>query len=166
MAQVTGQSVAGHDSVPVFPSAAIIQSVEFLGRLSRDELFGRMARAHCLVVPSVREGWGLVITEANGVGTPAVGYDAPGIRDAIRPGRTGLLAPAGDARALGELAVQMLADPDRYAEMRRESRRWAGCFSWDATAEILMRLVRERVRPAPTSIREEVAVGAGFAAVE
>jgi glycosyltransferase involved in cell wall biosynthesis/O-antigen/teichoic acid export membrane protein len=142
------------------------EGVEFLGRLSRDELFGRMARAHCLLVPSVREGWGLVITEANGVGTPAVGYDAPGIRDAIRPGRTGLLAPAGDPRALGELAVQMLADAGRYEEMRRESRRWAGCFSWDATADLLMRLVRERVRPAPIVIREEVAVGAGLAAVE
>ena len=142
------------------------EGVEFLGRLSREELFGRMARAHCLLVPSVREGWGLVITEANGVGTPAVGYDAPGIRDAIRPGRTGLLAPAGDPRALGELAVGMLADAQRYQEMRRESRRWAGCFTWDATAELLMRLVRERVRPAPIIVREEVAVVAGLAAVE
>jgi len=50
--------------------------------------------------------------------------------------------------------------------MRRESRRWAGCFSWDATAELLMRLVRERVRPDPIIVREEVAVVAGLAAVE
>ncbi|MEA2520851.1 MAG: hypothetical protein QOI81_497, partial [Actinomycetota bacterium] len=140
--------------------------VEFLGRLSRDELFGRMAQAHCLLVPSVREGWGLVITESNGVGTPAVGYDAPGIRDAIRPGRTGLLAPAGEPRGLGERAVEMLSDPVRYEEMRAESRRWAGCFSWDATAEILMRLVRERVRPAPITISGGVDLDAGLAAVE
>jgi hypothetical protein len=52
--------------------------VEFLGRVSRQEMYERMARAHCLLVPSLREGWGLVITEANSVGTPAAGYDAPG----------------------------------------------------------------------------------------
>ena len=64
---------------------------ELLGRLSRRELYERMARAHCLLVPSVREGWGLVVVEANAVGTPAVGYDVRGIRDSIRPGETGVL---------------------------------------------------------------------------
>ena len=45
------------------------------------------------LVPSVREGWGMVITEANAVGTPAVGYDVPGIRDAIRRAGRGSWRP-------------------------------------------------------------------------
>jgi glycosyltransferase involved in cell wall biosynthesis len=117
--------------------------VEFLGRVSRQEMYERMARAHCLLVPSLREGWGLVITEANSVGTPAAGYDAPGIRDAIRPGRTGMLAATGDPRALADAALALIGDPEGYAAMCREARRWAECFSWDATAEMLLRMLRE-----------------------
>jgi glycosyltransferase involved in cell wall biosynthesis/O-antigen/teichoic acid export membrane protein len=139
--------------------------VEFLGRVSREEMYERMARAHCLLVPSVREGWGLVITEANGVGTPAVGYDAPGIRDAIRPGRTGVLVPAGDPRALADAAVALVGEPEAYESMRREARRWADCFTWDATAELLLRVLRERTREPSIRVVGEV-THAGLAAAE
>jgi glycosyltransferase involved in cell wall biosynthesis/O-antigen/teichoic acid export membrane protein len=146
--------------------AAAPDGVEFLGHLSRQEMYERMARAHCLLVPSLREGWGLVITEANGVGTPAVGYDAPGIRDAIRPGRTGMLAPPGDPRALADAAVSVIGDPDAYELMRREARRWADCFTWDATAELLLRVLQERAGRLAVRLPEGVTTDADLAAVE
>jgi glycosyltransferase involved in cell wall biosynthesis/O-antigen/teichoic acid export membrane protein len=138
------------------------EGVEFLGRVSREEMYERMARAHCLLVPSVREGWGLVITEANGVGTPAVGYDAPGIRDAIRPGRTGTLVAAGDPLALGDAAVELIRNEEGYASVCREALRWAECFTWDTTAELLLRVLKERVVD-PVG---EVALRADLVAVE
>ncbi len=49
-----------------------------------------MSRAHIILVPAVREGLGLVVTEANALGTPAVGYDVPGLRDSIRHAKTGI----------------------------------------------------------------------------
>jgi glycosyltransferase involved in cell wall biosynthesis len=50
-----------------------------------------LSRAHIILVPAVREGWGLVVTEANAMGTPAIGYDdVPGLRDSIRHGETGI----------------------------------------------------------------------------
>ncbi len=115
---------------------------ELLGRLPRRQLYERMAAAHCLLVPSVREGWGLVVIEANSVGTPAVGYDIPGVRDSIRPGRTGLLAPAGDPRLLAEQALELIADAETYERMRLEAIGWAESFSWDETANALLGLVQ------------------------
>ena len=136
--------------------------VEVLGRVSRDELYERMARAHCLLVPSVREGWGLVITEANAVATPAVGYAVAGIRDAIRDGRTGLLVTPGDPQALGRAAADLLLDPERYEQMQIEAERWGTCFSWDLTAELFLEIVKERVHAGRADRME--AVGAGLAA--
>jgi glycosyltransferase involved in cell wall biosynthesis len=107
-----------------------------------------------------------VITEANSVGTPAVGYDAPGIRDAIRPGRTGMLAPSGDPLALAEAALSLIGDPDAYASMCREARRWAECFSWDATAEMLLRMLRDCSVIVPDAPDLGVRPHAGVAAVE
>jgi glycosyltransferase involved in cell wall biosynthesis/O-antigen/teichoic acid export membrane protein len=136
--------------------------IEILGRIPREELYERMARAHCLLVPSVREGWGMVITEANAVGTPAAGYDVPGIRDAIRPSRTGLLAPAGDAASLGRLAADLVLDRERYERMCAEAVTWGRCFSWDVTAELFLEIVHDRVRSSATRGME--AVGAELAA--
>ena len=121
---------------------------ELLGRLPRDELYERMARAHCLLVPSVREGWGLVVIEANSVGTPAIGYDIPGVRDSIRPSRTGVLATPGDPDALAREAVALLEDQERYEAMREAAVAWAKNFSWDATAEQLLEGARSAAAPA------------------
>jgi glycosyltransferase involved in cell wall biosynthesis len=57
--------------------------VEFLGRVSDAEKHDRLRRAHALLVTSVREGWGLVVTEAAAVGTPSFGYNVAGLCDSI-----------------------------------------------------------------------------------
>lgn len=120
------------------------EDAELLGHLPRMELLERMARAHCLLVPSVREGWGLVVIEANSVGTPAVGYDVAGLRDSIRDGETGLLATAGDPESLAHRAISLVADASVYQAVQRQAVEWAARFSWDVTADQLLELV-ERV---------------------
>jgi glycosyltransferase involved in cell wall biosynthesis len=126
-------------------SKTLPEGGQMLGYLSRDELYRRMARAHCLLVPSVREGWGLVVIEANSVGTPAVGYDVPGIRDSIRDGRTGLLANAGDTMALANQALSLVSDVDRFLLVRSQAIEWSKDFSWRSTASNLMALIQEGV---------------------
>jgi glycosyltransferase involved in cell wall biosynthesis len=58
--------------------------VHFLGRLSQDEKNRHVSSAHALVATSVREGWGLVVTESAILGTVTVAYDVPGLRDSVR----------------------------------------------------------------------------------
>ena len=66
--------------------------VTLLGHVSHEERQSRLARAHILVATTVREGWGLNVSEASAVGTPTIGYDAPGLRDSI-PMSGGLVVP-------------------------------------------------------------------------
>jgi glycosyltransferase involved in cell wall biosynthesis len=49
-----------------------------------------LSRAHIILAAAVREGWGLIVTEANAMGTLAIGYNVPGLRDSIRHGETGI----------------------------------------------------------------------------
>ena len=80
--------------------------VFMLGRVSLEERNSRVAQATALVATSVREGWGLVVSEAAAVGTVTVGYDVPGLRDSIMASG-GVLAPA-DPVLLGEVLAQTL----------------------------------------------------------
>lgn len=60
--------------------------VIFTGKVSFEERNKIMARCLAIIVPSVREGWGLIVTEANANGTLAITYDVPGLRDANKKG--------------------------------------------------------------------------------
>ena len=121
------------------------EGAELLGYVSREELYDRMSRAHVLLVPSVREGWGLVVIEANSVGTPAVAYDVPGLRDSVRDRLTGRIVTAGEPEALAREALSLLADAAQYREMSLRAIEWAQQFSWDETARQLLEVVTESV---------------------
>jgi glycosyltransferase involved in cell wall biosynthesis len=81
--------------------------VQFFGYADHGRKFDLMKRAHAVLVPGMREGWGLVVTEANSCGTPAIGYDIVGHRGSIRHGEIGLLVertPQAMARAVISVA--------------------------------------------------------------
>jgi glycosyltransferase involved in cell wall biosynthesis len=65
-----------------------------------------------VVLPSHREGFGLVLLEGAAMALPVVGTNIPGCRDALVHGVTGLLVPARDTPALEGALAQYLGDPD------------------------------------------------------
>ena len=120
----------------------VADGVTFLGRASEGEKAQALAAADVLVGTSVREGWGLTITEAALRGTPAVVYDIPGFRDAVIPYRTGYLVNAIPV-ALADGVRLLIADPIRYAEMQHAAFEGAVVRTVDDTAaafeEVLVR---------------------------
>jgi glycosyltransferase involved in cell wall biosynthesis len=77
---------------------------QFLGRVSTAEREARLTRAHVLVSASVREGWGLTVSEASLCGTPAIAYDAPGLVDSVPASGGHLVDPHPDALATALVA--------------------------------------------------------------
>ena len=73
--------------------------VTFFGRVDEQQKHELLARAHVLIATSLREGWGLGVTESAQVGTPAVGYDVPGLRDSLAAHGGAAVAPSPGALA-------------------------------------------------------------------
>jgi len=58
--------------------------IEYLGSVTREQKIDLMRKANLLLVTSVKEGWGLIVTEAATQGTPAIVYDVDGLRDNVK----------------------------------------------------------------------------------
>ena len=118
------------------------EGVEVLGWLSEAEKFAVLASAHALVATSVREGWGLVVSEAAAVGTPTVAYDVPGLRDSVRAGGGVLVAdnPAALADGLLRWVPQFRARPPAPLPH-------GGAEDWDTVAEAVLGVLEAHVRP-------------------
>jgi glycosyltransferase involved in cell wall biosynthesis len=107
--------------------------VEYLGSLDRTALHREYARAAVVVMPSRFEGLGMVALEAQSAGTPVVGYDVDGLRDAVGGG--GVLVPAGDVPALRDAVAKLLGDPGRRSELGERGREAMRAEqSWDSVA--------------------------------
>jgi glycosyltransferase involved in cell wall biosynthesis/4-amino-4-deoxy-L-arabinose transferase-like glycosyltransferase len=107
------------------------------GYLSEEDKTSLLKRADVLLVTSVREGWGIVVSEAAALGVPAVGYNIPGLRDSIDDGATGILTEESPS-ALAEGVSELLNDPTRWSAMRVAASKRATSWNWsDAAASLL-----------------------------
>jgi glycosyltransferase involved in cell wall biosynthesis len=91
--------------------------VHFTGQ--RTDVPDLMRSIDVLVVPSLNEGFGRVILEANAAGVPAIGADAAGIPEVIQDGITGALVPPRDAPAMASAVIRLLDDVELRARMKQ-----------------------------------------------
>lgn len=116
----------------------VVGSVSLHGRVEEEDRDRLLMAADVLVGTSVREGWGLTVTEAARVGTPSVAYDIPGFRDSIVDGRTGYLT-ALDPSSLAAGVRRLLADPAAYDRLRQAAWEAARGLTWETTADAFAR---------------------------
>jgi glycosyltransferase involved in cell wall biosynthesis len=105
--------------------------ISYKGRVSKEDKLTLMGRAHVIMVASVKEGWGLIVTEANSQGTPAVVYDVDGLRDSVREGVTGLVTKVNTPAALATSLGELLSDAKLYDKMRHSAYDWSKTMTYE-----------------------------------
>ena len=98
----------------------VADAVRFAGHLASGDL--ALPAFDVAVLCSRHEGMPNALLEAGAWGLPAVATPVPGVDDVLLEGRTGLLAPIGDAQALAERTVELLRDPARARQMGAAAR--------------------------------------------
>lgn len=110
--------------------------VEFLGRISEKEKIDYLSRAWVHINPSIREGWGINIIEANACGTPCIAFDVHGLRDSIVDGKTGLLVKEkSNIEALAKTIVEFFDNTKLRNEFNENALEWSKKFTWDKGAK-------------------------------
>jgi glycosyltransferase involved in cell wall biosynthesis len=139
----------GPDEEKLKAQAAGDPDVSFLGFVSDEDKFDHLARAHIMLVPGVREGFGINVIEAASMGTPSVGYNVHGLRDSIRDGKTGLLASGVDDAA--KKVLSLLNDTQRLEELSRNGLAYTKEFNWGQRAgefaDILQKYSGQKLKP-------------------
>jgi glycosyltransferase involved in cell wall biosynthesis len=100
-------------------------AVTLPGFVDEEEIRAAMRRALCLALPSMREGYGLVVAEASSVGTPAVVVDAPdnAALELVEDGVNGVVAASGEPDALAAAIVRI---HELGPELRASTADWFG----------------------------------------
>jgi glycosyltransferase involved in cell wall biosynthesis len=132
---------SGPDEAELKKKAEGMDGITFHGFVSEDRKFELLRRAHVLLVPGVREGFGINVIEAASQGTPAVGYNIHGLRDSIRDGLTGMLAEGPEDAA--RKTAGLLKDPLLYRRMAENCLEYSRGFNWEKRAEEFWQVIRD-----------------------
>jgi len=116
----------------------------FTGRVSYEEKLRLLQEASILLVPGTREGWGLVVLEAQSQGAVPVVYDVPGLRDAVDFGRSGVLVPSASPDGMAQAAGDLLQDHSRREQMVQLGWKWCQQFTYERTTREFLQLLTDR----------------------
>ena len=120
-------------------------SVRFLGQLPHGEALVEMSKAQFFVMPSVREGFGIVYLEAMASGCITIGTEGEGIIDLIVSGKNGFLVPPDSPEAIAEKIELCLTNPEWAQKVAKCGQENARTLTWTHNAEQYVILFRSLV---------------------
>ncbi len=106
----------------------VASDVFFAGRLDEGKRDGLMSSFYVLAMTSLREGWGLVVSEAARYGVPSVVYSVPGLVDSVQHLQTGLIAKSATPECLASEILTLMNDEPLRNELGRNAQRYLRQF--------------------------------------
>jgi|APSaa5957512535_1039671.scaffolds.fasta_scaffold71872_1 glycosyltransferase involved in cell wall biosynthesis len=93
------------------------KNIQYFNFVSNDEKIKLFKQANFILMTSIKEGWGLVITEANNFKVPAIGYNVDGIRDSIVQNHTGQLSKDENPNSLAQEVLKVWSNKNLYLDL-------------------------------------------------
>lgn len=90
-----------------------------------------MLESDVLVLPSLTEAFGLVVTEALASGLPVIVTPNTGASEIIHNGQEGFIVPVGRADAIAESLNKLYEDRELLEQMSRQAQKTAAEMSWE-----------------------------------
>lgn len=104
----------------------------FIDKNTKDIKVKLMQEAWALVLPSVKEGWGMVVTEAAACGTPSIVTDVTGLRDSVVKNSTGLVISKNPSSSELFLAMKSLIEDKKLLKtLSSNAEKRSKEFNWD-----------------------------------
>ncbi|MGD0641055.1 MAG: glycosyltransferase family 4 protein [Roseiarcus sp.] len=127
--------VVGHvrtEAGPIIASLAD-SKVEFLGHIPNTGLREIYSSSHVMVLPSVQDGFGMVMAEALACGCPVIASTSTGAPDLFAHGKEGFIVPIRDSRAICDCLTRFADEPDLRVRMSAAAvERVANLGGWGA----------------------------------
>lgn len=125
----------------------VVKYVDFLGKKDKYiDVLKEIKKSEFLVLPSTREGFGLVLVEANACSKPVIAYASGGVKDVIKEGVNGFLIEENNKEELKEKIIFLLKNKRKAEEMGKKGReRVLKLFTWDKCVEKIEKLYKEIV---------------------
>jgi len=113
--------------------------IQVYGYVSSNKKQQLMRKSHVVVMTSVKEGWGLVVTEANSQGTPCVVYNVDGLCDSVKHNITGLVCAKNTPKNLSDNIIGLLNNKTKYHALRHAAWLWSQEMTFDKCYEDFMK---------------------------
>lgn len=122
----------------------LLGNFKFFGNLKDKQLSEVYNCADVFALPSIQEGQGIVLLEAEASTVPVVAFDVGGVSEAMRNGETGYLVKLGDTEEFADAIIRLLSDRGLHDKMGLDGRKFVmENYTWDICAQRMLKVYHE-----------------------
>ena len=109
--------------------------VKLIGQVKNREVPNYLAAGDCFVLPSEREGFGIVILEAMASHLPVIATNVGGVPDIVKHEQTGLLVDSKNPEQIARAILRLYKDKDLSTALRLNAYSALGKYDWDSISQ-------------------------------
>ncbi|MGD0203918.1 MAG: glycosyltransferase family 4 protein [Candidatus Bathyarchaeia archaeon] len=141
---IVGEGPLKNQLLRKLEAANLSGNFTFLGNVKEDMLPAVYNCADVFALPSIQEGQGIVLLEAQASAKPVVAFDVGGVNEALLNVETGLLVKRGSTDKFADAIMKLLSDTALREKMGANGRRFvAENFTWDICAQKMLNVYHE-----------------------
>ena len=127
--------------------------VSFVGRLDIKEIYSFIQQHHFMVMPSLREAFGVAVLEASACARATIATNVGGIPEVLEDDVNGILIEPGDVRALADAIIRMASNPELCARLGRGGYEFVrGKYPWDNSLDMMAELYERLIHKNSSSL--------------
>lgn len=120
------------------------ENILFFGQNVKDEKVKTMQAAWALVFPSVKEGWGMTVTECAACGTPTIATNVTGLKDSVVNGKTGVLVSENPTpEEIANEMMKLIENEKLRSDMSKNAILWSKQFDWDRSYSEFIGIIKK-----------------------
>lgn len=125
-------------------AAGLTSNFIFLGNLKEDKLIAAYNAADVFVLPSIQEGQGIVLLEAQACSKPVVAFGVGGVNETVQQNQTGFLPKPDDIEGMADKLRELLSDDNLRQKMGIAGLKFVTeNYTWELCAQRMLNLYKE-----------------------
>ncbi len=143
---IMGEGETQGSLVALIHELGLKKAVTMYGKVSHEQKSEILSKSWAMLQPSMVEGWGITVIEANASGTPVIASNVPGLKDSILHGKTGVLVPPGDVDQFARAMVDFVLHEKYRLRLSDAAYIWSQQFSWEKSANEYFRVIYSEIK--------------------
>jgi glycosyltransferase involved in cell wall biosynthesis len=119
-------------------------AITFYGKVTEKNKATLLATSWVVVQPSMAEGWGITVIEANAAGTPVIASNVSGLKDSVIHNETGILVKVRDISELEVALTKVIKNKAYRNQLSENAYFWSQNFNWGTSADMFYRLITDK----------------------
>ena len=138
---IIGDGPEKNNLIELTDKLGIVEEVKFTGALAMNDIYKYYCNGSSLILPSIHDGWGVVVNEAINVGMPAVISDSCGSKELIENGNVGYIFKTDSIDSLKYYLEKLYSDEDTYKNLSDNCIKYSDKISPESGAEYLIEII-------------------------